>query len=109
MFAETTSPGMPLSFSLNSMITVTEKEWSQLVNALREIVHLLGNCPCMPIEAQHGFERNKAAEEYRVELCKVILQAKETAKQALAADLMVGEGGSTAKIQPEPISQSEGV
>lgn len=43
---------------------------------LKEIDRLTCNCPCMSVEAQQQFERNKDANAYKCELAGVILKIR---------------------------------
>ena len=51
---------------------------------LKEIDRLSCNAPCMSREVQAHFERNPAADSYRVELNTLILAMREQARKALA-------------------------
>jgi len=56
----------------------------ELVSALLAIDKLTCNAPCMSLQANHEFDRNKAAEAYKIELAKLIINIREQARAALA-------------------------
>ena len=64
-------------------MTVSEKEYTKLKNACKEVDRLSCNAPLMSREVQAHFERNPAADAYRRELNLLILAMREQARNAL--------------------------
>ncbi len=56
----------------------------ELLAGLEAVLKQLCNTPCMSSAAQEGFSHHTAEDEYRIELCKLILEARETAIAAIA-------------------------